>query len=524
MPLFLSVVLAGGIILGLILARYAGFQNHSNNVNHQKVNTLIEYVNNNYVESISEEELMEKSIEGLMEKLDPHSMYISADEFHAMVDPLLGSFEGIGVSFRMEKDTITVISPIPGGPSEQVGIQAGDRIVKVDGEDVASKNMDTREVMRRLKGPKGTTVDVTVYRRGHQELIDFTIIRDVIPTYSLDIAYMINDSIGYIRLNNFSATTAEEFHNALEELRESGMKGLILDLQGNTGGYLQAAVNVANELLRKGELIVYTEGEHHDKEMFYANGYGLFQEGKVVILMDEWSASASEIVAGAVQDNDRGQIVGRRSFGKGLVQEQLSFKDGSAVRLTVARYYTPTGRCIQKPYEIDDDDYHTDYFHRIMNGELEHADSIQVADSLKYTTPGGKTVYGGGGIIPDVFVPIQRDSTLRFYNQLINKGILYRYAFDFTDEHRSQLQDYTSFDNFNQNFTVTDAMMEEMIRFAQEQGIQPMQGDLKRSDQRTRTMIKAYIGRNILDNDGFFPLLNGIDPVFLKGAEVIQQR
>ncbi|MFH1160234.1 MAG: S41 family peptidase, partial [bacterium] len=350
MPIILALVLSVGIILGLVVGNFTGkiFPSLSKEAN--KVEEVISYIEKNYVDTISQNVLVEKSVTGLLQKLDPHSLYIPASEFHAMTDPLLGSFEGIGVQFRMESDTITVINPVPGGPSEQVGIKAGDRIVKVNDEVVTGKKLTSLDVMRRLKGPKGTTVDVTVFRRGASGLIDFTITRDVIPTYSLDIAYIVSPGIGYIRLNNFSATTYEEFHQALGELIGNGMTRLIIDLQGNTGGYLQAAVDVANEFLEKGALIVYTEGVNHPKEMYYANGDGLFKSGEVLVLIDEWSASAAEILAGAIQDNDRGQVVGRRSFGKGLVQEQLNFRDGSAVRLTVARYYTPTGRCIQKPY------------------------------------------------------------------------------------------------------------------------------------------------------------------------------
>lgn len=524
LPLLLAVVLSVGIILGLVIGRFTGGVTPSLSGKPDKVENAIQYIEENYVDTISRNTLEEKSVTGLMEKLDPHSMYIPASEFHAVTDPLLGSFEGIGVSFRMEGDTITVINPIAGGPSEQVGVKAGDRIVKVNGENVAGKKLTTTDVMRLLKGPSGTTVDISVFRRGTPNLIEFTIVRDVIPTYSLDIAYMVSPGIGYIRLNNFSATTSDEFHMALSELVDAGMNKLILDLQGNTGGYLQAAVNVSNELLKKGDLIVYTAGIHHPKEMYYADGSGLFKTGELVVLIDEWSASAAEIVAGAVQDNDRGTIIGRRSFGKGLVQEQLNLKDGSAIRLTVARYYTPTGRCIQKPYENESmEDYYMDYMHRVANGELENADSIKLADSLKYTTPGGKVVYGGGGIIPDVFVPMERNEDLSYYTQLINKGLLYRFAFDYTDRHRKELSQFKTFADFDRQFVVSDRMFRDMIAFADSLGVKHGSGDLRLSDDRARVMLKAYIGRNILDNEGFFPLLNSIDPVFQKGREILKE-
>jgi len=522
LPLILALVLSAGILLGLAISYFTGGMGHSLTAKPDKVGSVIDYIENNYVDTISKATLEEKTVTGLLEKLDPHSMYIPASEFHAVTDPLLGSFEGIGVSFRMEGDTITVINPIPGGPSEQVGVKAGDRIVKVNGEDVAGKKLSTTDVMRLLKGPTGTTVDISVFRRGAPGLVEFTIVRDVIPTYSLDIAYIVSPGIGYIRLNNFSATTGEEFHQALSELIKAGMNKLIIDLQGNTGGYLQAAVKVSNELLAKGDLIVYTEGMKHPREMYFADGHGLFKSGELVVLIDEWSASAAEIVAGAVQDNDRGTIIGRRSFGKGLVQEQLNLRDGSAVRLTIAKYYTPTGRCIQKPYENGGQgDYYADYFHRINNGELENSDSIKIADSLKFTTPGGKIVYGGGGIIPDVFVPVERNENQPWYTLLINKGILYRYAFNYTDQHRQELSGFKDFTHFNKQFRVSDEMFKDMIIFADSQGVKREGEDFRDADNRARVMIKAYIGRNILDNEGFFPLLNSIDPVFLKSVETL---
>lgn len=524
LPLILGLVLSGGILLGLLISYFTGGLVPALSAKHDKIENVIDYIGSNWVDTVSRTTLEEKSVMGLMQKLDPHSVYIPASEFHAIVDPLLGSFEGIGVSFRMERDTITVINPVPGGPSEQMGIKAGDRIVRVNGENVAGKKLTSTDVMRLLKGPKGTTVDVTVFRRGTADLIEFTIVRDVIPTSSLDIAYMVEPGIGYIRLNNFSATTSEEFHEAAGELIRTGMESLILDLQGNTGGYLQAAVDIADQFLEKGELIVYTEGMNHPKEMFYADGRGLFRTGKLIVLIDEWSASAAEIVAGAVQDNDRGTIVGRRSFGKGLVQEQLNFRDGSAIRLTIAKYYTPTGRCIQRPYENGStDDYYAEYYHRVMNGELESADSIKTDDSLRFTTPGGKTVYGGGGIVPDVFVPVERQASLAYYTLLINKGLLYRYAFDYTDRHRSELSRFTDFNGFNRDFLISDDIFNGLIDYAESQGVKREENDPEISDGRARVMLKAYIGRNILDNEGFFPLLNSIDPVFLKSVDILKK-
>ena len=521
MPIWFALVLTGGILLGIFLG------NRNGNFNllplgKDKIKEVISYVEDNYVDTLSKKVIEEKAITGLLEKLDPHSVYISAEEFHEANDPLLGSFEGIGVQFRVENDTVTVINPVSGGPSEKLGIRAGDRIVKVDGKNIAGIKISTNDVMRKLKGPKGTKVQVAIFRRGAGGLIDFSITRDVIPTYSMDIAYMPEPGIGYIRLNNFSATTHDEVHSALEKLLKDGMKKLILDLRGNGGGYLKAAIDVADEFLGKGDLIVYTEGMHHAKEVSKATADGLFENGSLIVLVDEGTASAAEIVAGAIQDHDRGQIVGRRSFGKGLVQEQLDFKDGSALRLTVARYYTPTGRCIQKSYKDGLEMYNSDYYHRFMNGELEHPDSIKFPDSLKYKTPKGHTVYGGGGIMPDIFIPLEKDSALAYYNQCINKGLVYQFAFDYTDRNRSRMMHFKNVDQFDHGFTITDAIYSEFMQYADKKGIKHSGKDLAKSDRYVKTMLKAYIGRNLLDNDGFFPVLNTIDPGFLKAVEMLK--
>ncbi|MFZ4520536.1 MAG: S41 family peptidase [Bacteroidales bacterium] len=521
LPIWFALVLTGGVVLGIFLGNRTGKLNFISGET-DKLKEVITYVKDNYVDTLSRKALEEKAISGLLEKLDPHSVYISAEEFHEANDPLLGSFEGIGVQFRLENDTVTVVNPVSGGPSEKLGIRAGDRIVKVDGKNIAGIKISTNDVMRKLKGAKGTQVKVAVFRRGAGGLLDFTITRDVIPTYSMDISYMPEPGIGYIRVNNFAATTHDEVHGALETLKRDGMKKLILDLRSNGGGYLKAAIDVADEFLGDGELIVYTEGMNHKKEVSKATSDGLFENGDLIILVDEGTASAAEIVSGAIQDHDRGMIVGRRSFGKGLVQEQLDFKDGSALRLTVARYYTPTGRCIQKPYKDGLEVYNSDYYHRFMNGEMEHADSIKFPDSLKYKTPKGRTVYGGGGIMPDVFVPMEKDSAMLYYNQVINKGLVYQFAFDYTDKNRAQLRRFKNYTQFNQGFTVNDAIFDEFVKYADKKGVKHTGKDLSKSDRVTKTMMKAYIGRNILDNNGFFPILNSIDPGFLKAIELLK--
>lgn len=520
MPIWFALVLTGGILSGVFIGTRTGAFSTGKSAG-GKLPEIFRYVQKNYVDTIGYNKLEEKAINGFLEKLDPHSVYISAEEFHAANDPLMGSFEGIGVQFRIENDTVTVINPVSGGPSEKLGIRAGDRIVKVDGKLIAGIKIATNDVMRKLKGPKGTTVKVSIFRRGTSGLVDYTITRDVIPTYSMDVAYMAAPGIGYIRLNNFAATTANEVHDAMQLLISRGMKKLILDLRSNGGGYLKAAIDVADEFLENDQLIVYTEGAHHKKEVAKATSDGLLETGDLVVLVDEGTASAAEIVAGAIQDHDRGTVVGRRSFGKGLVQEQLDFKDGSALRLTVARYYTPTGRCIQKSYKDGLDVYNEDSYHRMINGELEHPDSIKLPDSLKFKTPKGKTVFGGGGIMPDVFVPIERDSALFYYNQCINRGHVFQFAFDYTDQNRLQLSRFKTLEQFERGFTVNDALYQKFVSYADAKGVKRQGRDLSKSDRYIKNMLKAYVGRNILDNDGFYPIMNRIDPTYLKALQLL---
>jgi len=521
LPLILAGILLAGIMLGLELNRVRNGVSLFGQPRQDKINEVINYVKRNYVDTVSRSQLEEKAITGMLQSLDPHSVYISASEFHEANDPLLGGFEGIGVQFHIERDSITVIIPVSGGPSEKLGIRAGDRIVKIDGKNVAGIKISNNDVLRKLKGKKGTKVTVSIYRKGAKGLTDYTITRDVIPIYSLDVAYMAEPSIGYIRLSNFSATTTDEFTKALKELNAKGMKKLILDLRGNGGGRLQAAIDVADEFLSDGKLIVYTKGIHQAKETAYATGNGLFEKGDLVVLIDEWSASASEIVAGAIQDNDRGTIIGRRSFGKGLVQNELDFKDGSAVRVTIARYYTPTGRCIQKSYKNGSEDYYNDYYHRVVSGEMENPDSIHFADSLKFRTPKGKTVYGGGGIMPDIYVSVGKDTLYKYFNQMANKGLIYQYAFDYTDKNRRNLN-YHSFDEFNRKFEITPAIFSDFLSTTLKSGIKREGKDLTASDTRIKVLLKAYIGRNILDNPGFYPLLNSIDNTFMKAVSVLK--
>ncbi len=523
LPIAFSLVLVAGVYLGAVLTR-----NNTENVMLQlnasgsgKVDDIIGYVEENYVDSVNPTELETTAIKEMLKDLDPHSVYITADEFHNANDELLGSFEGIGISFRIERDTITVINPIPGGPSEKVGLMAGDRIVKIDDTLVAGVGVTNNDAVRKLKGKKGTKVKVSIFRRGIPKLIDFTITRDVIPTYSLDVAYMVDKEIGYIKLRNFSATTDREFRKATSDLLKQGMKKLILDLRGNPGGYLDAAIHVADEFLPSGKLIVYTEGLHRPANYAFATDKGTLKDKEVAVLIDGGSASASEIVAGALQDNDRGTIIGRRSFGKGLVQEQMQLSDGSAVRLTVARYYTPTGRCIQRPYEEGEkgfEDYYSEFYHRYLDGELLSADSIKFADSLKYVTPGGKIVYGGGGIMPDIYIPLVTDSVHTFYNVLSNKGLIFQYAFDYTDAHRAELKKHKTPEKFERNFKMTNKTYNGLVDYAKEKGIEATPEEIKVSKNKIKTLFKSYIGRNILEDEAFYPIYLKIDTTFNRAV------
>jgi len=512
--LWTVVVLLAGILIGLYInkgvSRKVKFEGGS------KFDEVMWYVDKDYVEVPDAQKLQDEAIASLMEELDPHSAYITLDEFNEVNDPLLGSFDGIGVQFRLEKDTIAVVSVIKNGPSEKVGLLAGDRIVYVDDTLVAGKKLKNEDVMRKLKGPKGTKVKVRIQRRGVEGLLDYTITRDAIPTYSVDIAYMLDDKTGYLKLSKFSATTSDEFIKAIHALDAQGMKQLVFDLRGNTGGFLNAAVYIADEFLPKGSLIVYTEGRNRPRQYMKARRHGMLEDIPVVVLIDGESASASEIVAGALQDNDRGTIVGRRSFGKGLVQEQIMLSDQSAIRLTVARYYTPTGRCIQKPYGDNLEDYLLESYERYENGELFHPDSIHFADSLKYTTPKGKTVYGGGGIMPDVYVPLVDDSTEYYFNRIANTGLLYQYAFEYTDKHRSQLQRYKTVEAFDKQFAVSDAMFSELVKKAEEKGIKGTEEQKKVARREANTLLKAYIARNLFDDEGFYPIYAPMDEILQR--------
>ena len=496
----------------LILSVFAASMSaqRGNNIDARKLQLALYAISNLYVDSTSETKLVEDAIVGMLEKLDPHSTYTDPEETKEMTEPLQGNFDGIGIQFNMLTDTLYVIQVIPGGPSEKVGLMAGDRIIMVDDTLIAGVKMKNTDVMKRLRGPKNTEVRVKVLRGGVPDLIEFKITRGKIPVYSLDAAYMADKTTGYIKLNRFAASSADEFREALEKLKKQGMKNLILDLQGNGGGYLNIAIDLADEFLGKDKLIVYTEGNKQPREEAKSSARGGFEEGRLVVLVDETSASASEILSGAVQDWDRGVVVGRRTFGKGLVQKPIPMPDGSMIRLTVARYYTPTGRSIQKPYNEGKEKYYNDLYNRLVHGEFSQKDSIVFDENLKYQTVGGRTVYGGGGIMPDVFVPADTTGVSRYLSDVTRTQFLYEYTFDFMDRHRPEmvnLKDYKQIQNYLKSFDLVN----EMANYAARRGLKRDEKGIKESYQVLRTRIEAYIARHTIDDEGFYPILGQID-------------
>jgi len=482
-------------------------------------------IKNNYVDSVNESKLVEDGIRGMLEKLDPHSTYTTAKETKALTEPLEGSFEGIGVQFNIVQDTLLVIQTITNGPSEKVGILPGDRIVSVNDTAIAGVKMDRNEVVRRLRGPKGTRVRLGIVRRGIPGKLVFVVTRDKIPVKTIDAVYMIRPNVGYIRIGSFGATTYQEFMEGVARLKKQGMQDLVLDLQDNGGGYLMAAVGVANEFLKRNDLVVYTQGRASKRDEFRANGNGRLLDGKVVVLVNEFSASAAEIVTGAIQDQDRGSVVGRRTFGKGLVQRPIPFRDGSMIRLTIAHYYTPSGRCIQKPYQKGDiESYERELDNRYKRGELYSADSIHFADSLKYQTlRQHRTVYGGGGIMPDYFVPLDTLQFTRFHRMLNAKSIIINANLRYVDNNRKTLKNrYKTFDDFNTRFTVPQAQIDAILKEGEAQQIKPKdQAELKRTLPLLRIQLKALVARDLWDMDEYFQIMNETNHVVRKALEVL---
>ena len=516
------------IIAGLLACFFSitAIQAQENKKNDSPIRklTLAQFaIANLYVDETDADKLVESAIMGMLEELDPHSTYSNAEEVKKMNEPLQGNFDGIGIQFNIAEDTLFVIQPVSGGPSEKVGIRAGDRIIMVNDTLIAGVKMTTDDITRRLKGPKGTKVDVKVVRRGVDEPLSFTIKRDKIPVYSLDASYMITPKIGYIKINRFGATTYEEFMDALASLKGQGLQDLILDLQGNGGGYLNAAIDIANEFLGAGELIVYTEGRRNPRHEFFAKGNGKHQSGRLVVLVNEYSASASEIVAGAVQDWDRGMVVGRRTFGKGLVQRPIDLPDGSMIRLTVARYYTPAGRCIQKPYESIEQ-YNADLIERYNRGEMMSADSIHFPDSLKCSTlKKGRTVYGGGGIMPDYFVPVDTTLFTKYHSQLSNKGVLLKVHFQWIDAYREEwMKKYGDYAVFCKEFELDDAMMQQLIAEGEKEGVKFDEEEYKKSESLIKLQLKALIARDLWDMNEYYHTINVVNESVNKALELLK--
>jgi len=514
--IFLPILLALAIILGMFINSF--FQPNSTpgvfrapaTTANYKLDAVLDMIVEDYVDTVSAKRLVEQAIPALLKDLDPHTVYIPAKDLQRFNEDLKGNFGGIGVQFIRYQDTVAVVRVVEGGPSEHVGVLAGDRIVKVDSIPIVGAEIKDDFIMSKLKGPKGTGVKVSLARRGVKDLIELDIIRGSIPVASVDVAYMINDELGYIKVSRFGATTFHEFSKGLEKLKNQGLKKLVVDLRGNTGGYMSAATNMINEFLPEGKMIVYTEGKSQAKTDYVSTGRGDCQELPITILIDEFSASASEIFAGAIQDNDRGKIVGRRSFGKGLVQEQRMLPDGSAMRLTVARYYTPTGRCIQKPYSNGKEAYNNDINKRYVHGEFEKRDSIHFADSLKFKTPGGNIVYGGGGIMPDVFIPVDTNGYSNYFREISRKGLIYRFAFYYVDEHRAEMKDFTKVEEILA-FLKNKPLIKELTKYCQDAGVKLNKKGLNHSIEIIETQVKAYIARDLIDDDGFYPIISELD-------------
>lgn len=531
------------VFLALMLPLFVSAQQFSNDAPHnhahehskaeetlqkqiQKLVMASAMVNAYYVDTVDCKKLVEDAIQGMLSKLDPHSLYSNPTETKKFTEPLNGSFEGIGIQFNILEDTLIVIQPVPKGPSEKVGILAGDRITAVNDTAIAGVKMTREETMRRLRGPKGTEVKLTVLREGIKDKLTFMVKRDKIPVNSVDAAYMVTPTIGLIRFNNFALTTDSEVTDAIRKLKAQGMKDLIIDLQQNGGGYLNAAADIASDFLPKGDMIVYTKGRNVPSQEFRSTGTGLFTQGKVAILVDEYSASAAEILAGAIQDQDRGIVVGRRTFGKGLVQRPVNLPDGSMIRLTIARYYTPSGRCIQKPYDMNDKkSYAMDVITRYNKGELTNADSIHFPDSLRFKTlRKERTVYGGGGVMPDFFVPLDTTKSTKYYRELTAKNLIVNASLKFMDKNRKKLvKDFPDFETYKATFEVPQKVLNDIFAEGEKQKILPKDDEEKhKTTERINLILKALIARDIWDMSEYFSIIYADDDVVKTAVEKLQ--
>lgn len=538
LPTLTVVGVALGILIGTSLSQKANaqriiYQNGHWQIEQSKVDKLLQLMESSYVDSINMDSITDEVMSELVQKLDPHSAYIPKEDLEIVNSELAASFSGIGVQFTIQQDTVRIVAVIAGGPSEGVGVLAGDKLITVDDSSFVGKKMNNEKVMRTLRGEKGTLVRLGIQRAGEPELLHYTVTRGDIPVTSVDAKFIIENSdvrrgqnsgkIGFIRVNKFGETTYREFISALADLYAQGATRFIIDLRENSGGYMEQAIRMANEFLQRGDLIVYAQGRAYPRYEATANGGGRFKETPLVVLIDDFSASASEIFAGAMQDHDRAQIIGRRSFGKGLVQQQLPFDDGSAVRLTVARYYTPSGRCIQKPYELgDQEEYANELMERFEHGEFYNADSVHFSDTTVYRTKGGRIVHGGGGIMPDIFVG--RDTTLNtpYYNRVVNLAYTYQFAYKYTDEHRKELAKFKDWQSLEKHLLKQD-IIAQFVAFAKDKGVEPDQAQIQKSRPLLTRLLNAYIVRNMLGDEGFFPLFERDDEITKKAIEVLTQ-
>ncbi len=530
LPLIVAAGIAAGIFIGQFLGRSTAESDirsilHSLSMPQDKISRTLALIENQYVDSVSMDSLVERALPVIVSELDPHSVYIPASEMAELNEPLDGEFDGIGVVFNMATDTVIVLNVIPGGPSDKAGITAGDRIVRINDSLVAGQQIPQREIMRRLRGQRGTEVKLGLERRGIDDNVEVTVIRDKIPIRSITAALMLTGDIAFVKLDQFARTSLEELRTALTTLRGEGMTKLILDLRGNSGGFLDQAIGIANEFLPDGKLIVYTEDRNHQRVSDYSDGSGSYTDLGLVVLIDEGSASSSEILAGALQDNDRGTIIGRRSFGKGLVQQQIPYADGSALRLTIARYYTPTGRSIQKPYTAGDlESYDADLWNRYEHNEFFSADSIRFNDSLRYVTPGGKVVYGGGGIMPDIFVPLDTTEITKYYIEVSGRNILYRYTIEYADTHRKALNVVKTTAELKNLLDADRTLVDDFIRYAARKGVAPHYGQIAHSRRLIEAQLKAFIGRNtVLEDSGYYLFIYPEDKVILKAIGELER-
>ncbi len=529
LPTLMATMLALGVWMGYTFYKGSALSNSpiattsAPSAQSSKIDYTLRLIEEAYLTPIDRDSLEEELMFSLIEQLDPHSLYIPASDMQAINEPLEGEFDGIGIVFNMLTDTVVVLNTVAGGPSYKAGVLPGDRIITVEGDTIAGRKINQDKIVERLRGPRGTKIRVGLERGNVEGLVEMDIVRDKIPLKSIDAAFMIRPEVGYIRLTNFARTTHTEFLEATERLRKEGMKSLIFDLRSNSGGYLDQAILMTDEFLPKGKIIVHTEDRNGNRQSEYSTGNGALQEIPLVVLIDEYSASSSEILAGALQDNDRGTIVGRRSFGKGLVQSQIPLYDGSAIRLTVARYLTPTGRSIQKPYTTGRGDYDHDIIDRYESGQFFSADAIHFADSLKFTTPGGKTVYGGGGIMPDEFVPIDTLEMTPYYYAATGLNILYRYTLDYADRHRREINAIGSIEELNAFLNGDRRLVEDFVAYAESVGLKPNWREIKTSRRLLNSLLRAYIGRNTsLEDVGYSSQIVPIDESLQKAFEVLE--